>query len=257
MKKTYLLLIVVLIATLCTLGNALTVDEIIEKNVKARGGIEKFEAVKTKRATGKSIIQGMEFPFILQQKRPDYFRLESTIQGMTIVQAYDGETAWQTSPLSGEPQEMPSAQAKSFRNQADLDGPLVGYKEDGFTAELIGKEKVNGTDVYHLKFTKTNDSLSAVTGNFITHVYLDAKTFIETKITIEGHMGGNDFKVDTYLGDYKKVGGLLMHHSMETKLGGQTVSKMITKKIELNVDIDDSIFKMLKKKIEKKEAGKE
>jgi len=45
-------------------------------------------------------------------------------------------------------------------------------------------------------------------------------------------------------------------HSIETKMGGRTVSQMIMEKIELNVDIDDSIFKMPGEE-ETKETGKE
>ena len=257
MKRRCLPLVIgALVAMLCAPTFALTVDEIIEKNVQARGGMEKIKAVKSKITTGKTLVRGVEFPFTIHQKRPGFFKIETSIQGLTIVQAYDGEMAWQINPTSGGPQKMTSEQATSFRNQADFDGPLLGYKDMGFVAELVGKENIEGGEVYHLKLTVADDSLRIASGNLTTHVYLDAKSFLEIKMTIEGNIAGDSFEVDTYLSDYKDVGGLMIPHSIEAKMGGRTVSQMIMEKIELNVDIDDSIFKMPGQE-EKKETGKE
>jgi len=256
MKRRCLLLIVTLVAMLCVPSFALTVDEIIEKNIQAKGGMEKMEAVKSKITTGKTLVRGVEFPFTIHQKRPSFFKIETTIQGMTMVQAHDGETAWQINPTSGGPQKMTSEQTTAFRNQADFDGPLLGHKDMGFVTELVGKENIEGGEVYHLKLTIADDSLRVAAGNLTTHIYLNAESFLEIKMTIEGNIAGNSFEVDTYLSDYKEVGGLMMPHSIESKMGGQTVSQMIMEKIELNVDIDDSIFKMPGEE-ETKETGKE
>jgi len=257
-KKGYLLLIVALVAALGAQSYALTVEEIIDKNIQAKGGVEKLKAVMSKKMRGRTLVQGVELPFTIYQKRPSLFRMEATMGGQTVVQAYDGETAWAILPGStGKPQKMPSMQAKAFRTQADFDGPLVGYEEAGFAAELVGKEKMDGSDVYHLKLTTTNDSLRAAVGDFITHIYLDAKSFLECKITIEGQTGGTVFKVDSYPVDYKEVGGIVIAHSIETKMGDQTVSRMVYDKIETNVDIDDSVFKMPGEKGKEQKTGKE
>ena len=250
------LVIVALVAMLGVPSFALTVDEIIEKNIQAKGGIQKMKAVKSKRTTGKTLVRGVEFPFTIHQKRPSFFKIETTIQGMTMVQALDGETAWQINPATGELQTLTSGQATAFRNQADFDGPLLAHRDTAFVAELVGKEDIEDAKVYHLKLTIADDSLRVAAGNLATHVYLDAESFLEVKMTIEGNIEGNSFEVDTYLSDYKEVGGLMMPHSMDTRMGGQTVSHMIMEKIELNVDIDDSVFKMPAKE-ETKETEKE
>jgi len=254
-KTRCTLLIAVVIAAMSAPLYALTVDEIIAKNINAKGGMEKLQAVKSKKITGKTFVQGMEFPFIIQQKRPSLFKLETTVQGLTMSQAYDGETAWAITPNSaGVPQKLPSIQTTAFRNQADFDGPLVGYKEMGYTAELIGKEKMEGSDVYHLRLAKSNKSADTNSVSFETHLYLDAGTFLEKKITIKGKVEGNTFEVDTYPGDYKEVGGIMTAHSLETKMGGKTVSKMIMETIEWNADIADSVFSMPVKKGKPPEA---
>ena len=37
-----------------------------------------------------------------------------------------------------------------------MDGPLIDYKAKGHTVELLGKDKVEGTDCYKLKVTLKN-----------------------------------------------------------------------------------------------------
>ena len=84
-------------------------DEVIAKYIKAIGGRDKIDAIKTVRATGK-IMQGpMEIPMVMEQKRPSKIRIEITFQGMTGIQAYDGKTGWLMMPFAGrtDPEKMP------------------------------------------------------------------------------------------------------------------------------------------------------
>ncbi|MFQ5824129.1 MAG: outer membrane lipoprotein carrier protein LolA [bacterium] len=230
----------------CIQVTAQTVEELIEKNIEARGGYEKIKAIKTIKMTGNSMFQGMEAPFTIFAKRPNNLRMEVTIQSQNMVQAYDGETAWMIFPFMGstEPQKMPEDQADAFIEQADIDGHLVDYKEKGHTVELIGKEDMEGTDVYKLKLTLKN-------GN-VNYIYLDAEYFIELKQKAKRKRQGSEFEVETFFGDYKPINGLMIPHSLESKVGGQTVSQITVEKVEMDVNIDDSIFKMPPKSQEEK-----
>src|SRR5512146_1692427 len=123
---------------------AQSVDDIIKKNLDAKGGLAKSQAIKSMRATGKMTIgPGIEAPIVVEQKRPKSVRLDITVQGLTIVQAYDGTTAWILNPMSGrkDPEPAPSEMVKQFEEQADMDGPLVDYKAKGHQVELLGKDK--------------------------------------------------------------------------------------------------------------------
>jgi hypothetical protein len=83
-------------------ASAQTLDEVLAKNLKAKGGLDKIKAVQTIRATGTMTVgPGMEAPFVLEEKRPNMMRLEFTLQGMTGVQAYDGKVGWQLMPFQG------------------------------------------------------------------------------------------------------------------------------------------------------------
>jgi len=65
----------------CLQASAQTVDELIKKNLDARGGVQKIKAIKSIKLTAKVIQQGLEIPIIIQQKRPHMVRLDATFQG--------------------------------------------------------------------------------------------------------------------------------------------------------------------------------
>jgi outer membrane lipoprotein-sorting protein len=187
----------------------------------------------------------LEFPFTIQQKPPSSFRLETDVQGLKMVQATDGETAWQITPLSGgRARKLPAAQARALKSQADLNGPLTGLEEAGLAAELVEEQNLGGTPVYHLRLYPRTDTLKADTGASSVHVYVDAETFLERMIKIVTTLEGNPVEVETYLRNFKDVGGIKMAHSVETRIAGRTVSRMTIEKVKPNVDIDDTVFRM-------------
>ena len=96
--------------------------------VEAQGGKDKLLAVESAKFNGNMMMgPGMEVPFTMVFRRPMNMRLEFTMQGMTAVQAYDGETAWSIMPFMGktDPEVMADDQAKNIKEQADFDGPLA------------------------------------------------------------------------------------------------------------------------------------
>jgi outer membrane lipoprotein-sorting protein len=220
--------------------SAQTVDEIIAKNLQAKGGLQKLKAVQTARMAGTMTVgPGMEAPFVIEFKRPNQMRLDFTLQGMTGTQAYDGKTGWMLMPFSGrkDPEPMPTEALKQAEEQADFDGPLVDYQAKGHKVELVGKEKVEGSDAYKLKVTLKNGD--------IRYIYLDADQYLEIKVDGKTTIRGTEIENSTSIGDYKEVGGLMLPHAMEsTQAGSPQSQKMTIEKIELNVPIDDARFKM-------------
>jgi outer membrane lipoprotein-sorting protein len=227
-------------AVLAPAVGAQTADEIIAKNIQARGGLDKLKSVQTIKSTATMAMgPGMEAPGMLIQKRGNLARLEFTVQGLTAVQAYDGKNAWQIMPFTGkkDPELMPADEAKEIEETADVDGPLVDYKSKGHQVELLGKEKVEGTDAYKLKVSLKN-------GDVLT-VYIDADSFLTIKEETKRTVRGTEQVVEQSIGDYKDVNGLIIPFAMESGVkGSQEREKLTITKIELNVPADDSIFKM-------------
>ena len=223
---------------------AQTADEIIAKSQAAQGGLAKIKAIQSVRMSGKMTVgPGIEAPVVIEMKRPKSMRLDLSIQGMTITQAYDGTTGWMVNPLSGkaDAEALPSEMTKLLEEQADMDGPLLDYKAKGSTVELLGKDKAEGTDCFKLKVT--------LKGGDVRTFYIDAESFLPVKIESKTMMRGSEQLSDTIVGDYKEVGGVLMAHSMDTGQAGQPVrQKMTVDTIDINVALDDARFKMPVKK---------
>ena len=232
----------------CVQASAQTVDDLIKKNIDAHGGIQKLKAVKSMKASGKITPQGLEIPISLQQKRPGMVRMDATFQGKSMVQAYDGTTAWKIDPFQGnpDPEKVAGDDLKDLEEQADLDGPLVDYKQKGHTVELIGKEDMEGTPVYKLKLTLKNGD--------VRNIYIDAENYLELKVTSKRKTPGGEVDVDQFLGNYKSVNGMMFAFSIDTRINGQSVNTITIDKIELDSPIDEAVFKMPAKPAEKPKA---
>ena len=50
--------------------------------------------------------------------------------------------------------------------------------------------------------------------------------------------------METYYRDYKPVNGLMIPHTIESKVDGQTFSKITLKKAQMDVPLEDAIFKL-------------
>ena len=217
---------------------AQSVDEIVAKNFKAKGG-DKWKSIQAMRMTARITIQGMELPMTIVSKRPNLMRQDMSFQGVSIVQAYDGTTAWTVNPMMGSDaaSELPAAAAESMKEQADFDGPLVDYKAKGNTVELLGKEQVEGSPAHKLKVTLKNGDVRTI--------YLDAEHFLQIKDEAKRSIRGTEVDTETILGDYKEVGGMMFPHSIDSgQKGNPQRQKLVITKIELNVPIDDARFKM-------------
>jgi outer membrane lipoprotein-sorting protein len=238
MRKVILLLSVFFL--LAGAMSAQTVDEIIAKNIAAKGGLAKMKAVQTIRITGSAEFGAMQAGFVLTQKRANKMRNEISIQGMTLIQAFDGENGWAVVPFTGkkDAEPMSADDLKEAREEADIDGPLIDYKQKGNKVELIGKEKTEGTDTYHLKVTLKDGT--------VRELFLDADSFLEIKSIGKVTRQGTETIIESALGDYKEVEGLMIAFSIEQHpQGGQGPGQKITiSKVEFNVPVDDGFFKM-------------
>ena len=217
----------------------LSVDEVIEKHIEARGGYEAIKALESARFTGVANFGGTEAPVMMEWARPKKVRMEFELQGMKMVQAYDGSEGWAIMPFLGklDPEPMAEDQLKDIQQQADLDGELVDYKEKGHTIELLGLEDVDGTEAYHLKITRKDGDVS--------HSYLDSEYFLPFKDVSKSTRQGVEVTINTIVGDYKEVAGVLMPHSFESSTEGAPAGQTITiTSVETNIDFDDTRFSM-------------
>jgi outer membrane lipoprotein-sorting protein len=215
-------------------AGAQTADELVAKNIAAKGGLERLKAVHSLRQTSDITIQGMAAKLTIYSKRPNLTRQEIAFGADTIISVFDGQTPWMVNPMSGSTQAtvITGPQADMIRIDASFDGPLIDYKARGLRVELIGAENVDGTAVHHLKVTG-GDSLEK-------HIYLDASTSLEVKIASETPNG----MVEQRFSDYREVGGLTVPYSITLLTGGAVTAQIKLLTVDLNAEIDDALFRI-------------
>jgi len=253
----------------------LSATNIAAKNVAARGGLQAWRAVQTMAMSGKMGAGGnqraaqpipvpgkkgrlampkrpseeVQLPFVMELARPRKMRLELQFNGQTAIQVFDGANGWKVRPFLNRREVEPytAEEMKMASAQSDLDGPLVDYAAKGTKIDLDGIEKVGDRDSYKLKLT--------LKGGQETHVWVDAETFLETKI--EGQprrLDGTYHPVEVYYRDYRSVSGLRIPFVLETKVlpvaktatgfkdPPVPVEKLIIEKVTVNPKLDDSKF---------------
>ena len=223
----------------------ITLDELLAKNLKAHGGADKVNAVKSVRMTTTiEYAPGADADYIIEVARPDKVHYGFTLQGMTQSQGYDGKVGWGNDPFSGKKDAEPLGEddLKDIQEQADFGFPLSAYKDKGYKMEYLGMDPVEGSDAYKVKITLPN-------GDDVTY-YLDADYFLEIREEVKRRVRGAEREIDTSIGNYKEFAGVQFPCYFETGTkGNPNTQKISVEKIEVNPPgVGDALFKMPEKK---------
>ena len=219
----------------------LTVDQVIERNVAARGGLKAWRAINTLSMSGQMEAGGKKnsaLPFVMEMKRPHKSRLEIAFEGQTAVQVYDGSQGWKVRPFldRNEVEPFTADEAKAAAAWDELDGPLVDYARKGTRVQLLGTEAVEGHPAYKLKLTMNSGEQR--------RLWIDAKSFLEVKIDGQPRkMDGKVRDVAIYYRDYRMVNGLIMPHTFETAVSGVNQTyKMHIDRVTVNQPLEEKDF---------------
>jgi hypothetical protein len=254
----------------------LSADEIVARNVQARGGLKAWRAVQSISWSGKMGAGGnqraplpvqvpgkgsnkftvpprpkeeAQLPFQMDMQRVRKVRLELQFNGQTAIQVYDGTNGWKVRPYLNRHDVEPFTEdeLKTASEQPDLDGLLIDYAAKGEKIDIEGMEKVEDHDTYKLKVTLKD-------GREV-HAWIDAKTFLEAKI--EGtprRLDGKMHPVEIYYRDFRAVHGLQVPFVLETRVlplsaPGKAVreahappEQIVIEKVEVNPKFDASRF---------------
>ncbi|OJV16928.1 MAG: outer membrane lipoprotein-sorting protein [Dyadobacter sp. 50-39] len=233
--KALAFLIIVFVANAV---NAQNVDDIIAKHVKAMGG-DKLGKLQSMKISAEMDIMNMKVPITTTIVQNKGFRSESTVQGMTVVQAVSGNAGWTINPMSGNTKAiaLPEDAVKSLANETDLTG-LYNYKVKGYKVTLDGEEELSGAKVYKVSMTLPSG---------VRRInYISKDTFYILKIVAHTTINGQDIMSENVQSDFRAVDGIYYPFASEVTTSAMPGTKMGLKitALEVNPQIDPKIFEM-------------
>jgi len=222
-------------------ARALDASDLVEKHVAARGGRDRIAALGSVLLDGR-YLEGpsgdVAYRWTRALKRQSHYREDTTLQGLTYVDAWDGREGWKYDPFQGrrEAERLSADEAKEMATRADdLDGVLAGAKARGAAVISLGTEDVDGTAAHKLRVTEANGD--------VTDVFLDPDHFLEIRLERRIRVRGAERVVEVDLGSYGQVGGVWFPFTIEGGGKGRPrVWRYVIDRAAADVPLDDALF---------------
>lgn len=212
-----------------------TVDEILEKNVKAAGGKEAIEKITSRSMKGSFNLEAFgvaDAPVELFSKAPNKRAMKIDIPGFGVVnQVFNGSTGWSSDPMSGL-RELNGPELAQTKRDSDFYAEL-NYKTHFTKMEVKGKEKVGSNEAYVIEATPAAGTPEKL--------YFDVTTnlLVRHDAVREGPQG--PMQIETYVEDFKVIDGVKIPHILKQVTPAMTMVIKITE-VKNNVEIEETKF---------------
>lgn len=217
-----------------------TAAELVARFEAARGGAQAWRELKTLRMSGALQMGDIRAPVVLEFKRPGRVRLEYQVEGLTVIQGFDGETGWSVAPFvaDGLPTLMGPEEVAEMRDMADFAGALADYEAQGHHVEIDGEEAVEGVPTWRLKVVKANGNQELW--------WLAKDGLLAIRTASKRVSQGTEIGVASTLADYREVNGLLFPFSVTNSIqrGAESLQQIVVlDRVQFGMPIADDRFK--------------
>jgi hypothetical protein len=218
---------------------ALSTEAIVARYTAARGGLPAIKAIRTVKMTGTMRPGGFDVQLKYDETidRPGAVRIDATLQGLTVVESYNGSTGWQIQPFQGrkDAEDVSADDAKSLAEEADFETPLIDAAAKGATLENLGVTDIDDAPAYVLRARLRN-------GDEETW-YIDPDAFLPVRMITHQRVRGSDVYSQTDYGDYEKVNGVYFPFEIATGPKGSTIQQRVTyDAVVANGPVDPVLF---------------
>lgn len=230
--------ILILVSFLFNISNfsAQTATEIIEMNLKARGGKEKILSLKNMKMECISNRQGMEFPLTLTFSHKQGFRMDMQIMGMDCFMLINNKAAYSYFPMRGQasPEAMPDEAHKAMIARLDIHGDFIDYESKGISFSVLPEEKLDERVCYVL-LSKSKEGKEKT-------IYLDKETKLIVKEISKTEVEGEEKEVAATYSDYKTIDGFVLPMAMTSPMQGD----LKVSKYTINAELKAEMFELKK-----------
>lgn len=210
-----------------------TVDELLDRYIKALGGMAALDKVASRVSNGGLEVGGVHGTYELVEVAPNKTLLRGSLPAPMgdVQQGFDGTSGWVKNQngvfdMSGEGLTQTRRESAFWGN--------VKLKDQFKLLSVASRERIDGREFYLVLGTRPDDQ--------IERLYFDAKTgllarrYWETPTYFGGLANMNDYD------DYRKVGGVLLPFVIRRARSGRIFQQTISE-YKLNVAVDDAQFK--------------
>jgi hypothetical protein len=225
-------------------ARAQTADEIIAKNLAARGGIEKLRAIHTMKLDAQLTTPGGAGPLTVKLMRPGRIQEDLTLDGVESIRTYDGNSGWVLERKTGgeDVKTLTGGDLENLQDEGEngIDGSLADYKKKGNSVAFDGASVLpDGELCYKLKVK--------LRSGHIQYQYIDTQSYLEVREEIVRNFNGKETIIEETVGDYRSEGGVLFAHTFVSGFAGSAQkSTLRVAKMEINPPLDEAQFRMPK-----------
>jgi hypothetical protein len=256
----------------------LSVAQIVDKHVAARGGLQAWRDVQTLSVSGKldagtpdsiersarlarqgvgasvkraeraaaaaaesdkaAAAQQVQLPFRLEMKRPRKSRLEIDFASKTAVQVYDGQNGWKLRPYLNRDDVEPFTAEEAKSEEAKAD--LEPPLVDyAAKGSRVALEAMEPVDGHNAYRLKPT-----LKNGDVQHIWVDAQSFLDVKVEgVPRRMDGKMRTVWIYQRDFRAVQGLMVPYLYETaNEGNPHTHRMVIESVAVNRTLEDARF---------------
>lgn len=220
--------------------DGLSVEQIIDKHVAARGGRDNWASVDGIALDGIYAAFSEQSNFTLVRQRGDSYRLDFEMLGGHAIRARDteGHSWWQHALLQAEPARVVEGVYKPLLERESLFGPLLlDHAARGIEVKLAGTGEIDGQATIELLVTFPDGQEETWHLNAQTYLELAVDSSVHDYTQAEGPIDQRAF-----FSDFREVDGIVIPFRIDLEFGAR-LEEMRVANAKINPKIDPTMLK--------------
>jgi len=213
-------------------SDAVSAASVINSYITTIGGKDEIAKIKSRKAIIKMDYMGRELTGEIVDMTPNKKKLEIKMGSMTVQkQVFDGKAGYQSS--MGNKKEMDADEINEELEDAGI-VPQMNYMGSKFQLNYLGTEKIGEELCYKLKVTKPSGKSKVE--------FYSSKSNLLVREESTKEAGGQEMTILVGFSDYKKVGNVMMPHTLSQTANDQEFIMQIVE-YKINDGVTDEDFK--------------